>query len=236
MKYENLLFDLYGTLADIRTDETMPFVFRTTADTYKSFGASYTAEELKKSFYKSINDVILEHDESFEVDIKEVFGKLFSDKGVYIGEDKLNDVAYGFRKASTIYLSLYDGVFDGLKRLKQMGKKLFLLSNAQASFTLPELKTLGIYDIFDDIFISSDYGVKKPDYAFFEIPFKKFGLKKEKSVMIGNDGTADIWGAKNFGIDSLYVKTSISPDEPVPPADYCILKYDFEKVVKILSL
>ncbi len=236
MLYENVLFDLYGTLADIRTDETMPFVWRTTADLYKRYGAEYSVEELKKSFYRSINDMLSQKDETFEVDILKVFEELFVIKGVKASKETLFYTAYEFRKASTLFLSLYDGVKEGLDKLKKDGKRLFLLSNAQASFTAPELKTLGIYEVFDDIFISSDYGVKKPDYKFFEIPFKKHGLKKEKSIMVGNDGTADILGAKNFGIKCLYVKTEISPEEAVPSADYCILKYDFSKILKILSL
>ncbi len=236
MLYQNVFFDLYGTLADIRTDETMPFVWRMTADLYKRYGAEYSADELKKSFYKSINGMLSQKEDTFEVDILKVFEELFTVKGVKVDEETLPFIAYEFRKASTIFLSLYDGVKEGLQKLKKEGKRLYLLSNAQSSFTVPELKTLGIYEAFDDIFISSDFGVKKPDYKFFEIPFKKYGLKKENSIMVGNDGTTDILGAKNFGIDSLYVKTEISPDEGLPPSDYCILKYDFFKILKILSL
>lgn len=234
MIYENILFDLYGTLADIRTDETMPFLWRVLADKYKRSGAVYTPSELQKSFYKSINALIEGKDESFEVDIKKTFEALYADKNVEVSKEVILDTAKEFRKASTIFLNLYDGVYEGLETLKKAGKKIYLLSNAQKCFTFPELESLGIVEFFDDIFISSDYGVKKPSSEFFKVPFDKYGLKKEKSIMVGNDGVCDILGAQSFGIDSMYVKTEISPKEDLPNATYVFVKHDFANMVKIL--
>ena len=42
--------------------------------------------------------------------------------------------------------------------------------------------------------------------------FDRYGLKKEESIMIGNDYISDIGGAADFGIDSLYIHQSISPE------------------------
>lgn len=234
MLYENVLFDLYGTLADIRTDEGMPFLWRVISDTYRRFGAVYTPEELQKSFYKSINALIEGKDEYFEADIFSVFKSLYTDKGVEIADDLVLDTAKEFRKASTIFLNLYDGVYDGLVQLKKAGKKIFLLSNAQECFTLQELDTLNIRELFDDVFISSRYGVKKPSEKFYAVPFGKYSLDKSKTIMVGNDGVCDVLGAKNFGIDTMYVKTEISPDEETPNATYAFKKHNFSAMVQIL--
>ncbi len=236
MKYENVIFDLYGTLSDIRTDETMPFLWRVMADYYRRNSAAYSVEELQKSFYRSVNAQTSAHDKDYEIDILNTFKDLYTAKGVAVDDKLLKDTAKEFRKTSTLFLSLYDGVYEGLKLLKESGKRVFLLSNAQASFTMPELESLDIKKFFDGIFLSSDYGVKKPSEKFFAIPFEKFGLSKEKSIMVGNDGTADIMGAINFGIDSMYIKTEISPEESTPPATYVISNYDFSKMLKILML
>lgn len=236
MKYENIIFDLYGTLLDIRTDETLPFLWRVMADYYKQNSAPYTTEELQKSFYRSVNAQISARDTDFEIDILNTFEELYRTKGMLADDNLLKDTAKEFRKTSTLFLSLYDGVYEGLQKLKKAGKRLILLSNAQASFTMPELESLDIKRFFDGIFLSSDYGVKKPSEKFFAIPFEKLGLSKEKSIMVGNDGAVDIMGAINFGIDSMYVKTEISPGEPTPPATYVMSNYDFSKMLKILML
>ena len=57
--------------------------------------------------------------------------------------------------------------------------------------------------------------MKKPSSVFFNNLFEKFGLKKEESVMIGNDWISDIEAANRFGIDSVYLHTNISPQNTV---------------------
>ena len=69
-------------------------------------------------------------------------------------------------------MSLFPGVPEMLQRLKDAGKKVFLLSNAQALFTAPEIPLLGLTKYFDGILLSSDDRVKKPDPAFFEMLLK----------------------------------------------------------------
>ena len=236
MKYQYILFDLYGTLCDIMTDENMPFVWRVTADNYAKFGAVYTPEELKKSFYRTVNEQIEDKDSDFEPDLALTFKKLFSDKNVQVSDDVILQIGQEFRKSSTLFLNLYDGVIDGLKALKAEGKKLILMSNAQRIFTYPELEILNLVDLFDDIFISSDYGVKKPSLKFYDLPFKKYGINKENAIMVGNDGTCDILGAKTYGIDTMYVRTNTSPKEEYPPATYIFSSHNFKVMTKILMI
>ena len=77
-------------------------------------------------------------------------------------------------------------------------------------FTAPEMELLGLTGYFDDILFSSDYQVKKPSAYFYGALFEKHGLKKEESVMVGNDRFADAGGAEDFGIASIYLHTEQS--------------------------
>ena len=72
------------------------------------------------------------------------------------------------------------------------------------------MELLGLTGYFDDILFSSDYEVKKPSAYFYEALFKKHGLIKEESVMIGNDRFADAGGAEDYGIASIYLHTEQS--------------------------
>ena len=49
MKYTDLIFDLYGTLVDIHTEEDA-LVWEKTALYFGFYGAHYTGEELKSAF------------------------------------------------------------------------------------------------------------------------------------------------------------------------------------------
>ena len=94
-----------------------------------------------------------------------------------------------------------------LQELKRQGKKTWLLSNAQRVFTIPEMEAFGLPEYFDDIFISSDYGIRKPDPAFLMLLLEKHDLQKEDTVMIGNEFASDIRTADACGIDSVFINT-----------------------------
>ena len=108
-----------------------------------------------------------------------------------------------------------------LKRLKDAGKKVFLLSNAQALFTAPEISLLGLTPYFDGILLSSDAGVKKPDPAFYEMLLNRYHLDPKECLMTGNDDIADCHGAASAGIASRYVATRQSPNLSGPLPENC---------------
>ena len=220
MKYENVIFDLYGTLVDILTDESPLSFWQGVATLYLAKGAKYGAKELRDEYLRIIKNEFVGQGEFFEPDLYKVFKVLFSQKSVVATKHIITEVAVKFRQLSTIKLNVYDGVIEALKKLKESGVKIYLLSNAQALFTIYELKLLGLYKLFDDIFISSDWAVSKPSERFFELPIKKHHLDITKTLMVGNDPICDIQGAKKMGLDTVYFKTETSPQDIVPQANY----------------
>ena len=216
--YKNYIFDLYGTLIDIRTDEWQAALWKKLALLYGYHGAHYTYKELGKEYGRLIEKekkaVCRRHPDYTVIDIKidKIFRSPFTPKGVRPSRAQVLFIAEAFRCYSTKLLRLYDGVEDLLDTLKAKGKKIYLLSNAQVSFTIHELNMLGLLPYFDGVCISSEEEGSKPDSHYFEILFNRYGLKKSESVMIGNDYLADIGGAADFGIDSLYIHQAISPE------------------------
>lgn len=89
-----------------------------------------------------------------------------------------------------------------MEELKANGKKIYLLSNAQRSFTYHEMEKLDIVKYFDEIYISSDQGVKKSNPAFFNILIEKEGLYVKECQFLWNDQTCDILGAQGVGMDT----------------------------------
>ena len=53
MKYTDLIFDLYGTLVDIHTEEN-DTVWEKTALYFGFYGAAYTGRELKDAFRRAM--------------------------------------------------------------------------------------------------------------------------------------------------------------------------------------
>lgn len=230
--YRNYVFDFYGTLADIRTDEEKPYLWEKMSEIYSAMGASWQPEELKQMF-RTLECRERERigTEDAEPDLTKVFALLYTEKGVSCGPVQAKMTAVTFRALSREFLRVYDGVEALLGELKERGKKVYLLSNAQTDFTRPEIEMLGLASYFDAIFISSEQGCKKPSPAFFEKLLKTYKLKASESIMIGNDESADIVGAKQAGMDSLYIHTEISPKEyGKVEATYRVMDGDFRKI------
>lgn len=217
--YKNYIFDLYGTLVDIRTNEQKAYLWQKTAMLFRLQKADYTARELKERYRALVGEEKVRQKarmglpgKAVEIDLSTVWQTLYREKGSEPTAAQIEDTAVFFRALSLEQISLYPGAEELLKRLKEDGRRIWLLSNAQRIFTVPELHMLGLTKYFDGISLSSDVGAKKPSPTFYQALFDRFQLEKEESVMIGNDSDADIRGAYEFGIDSMYVETAQSPE------------------------
>lgn len=243
MKYQNYIFDLYGTLIDINTDEWSAQLWKKMAVLYGYYGAHYTYKELNAAYGALVDKekeaVWRRHPDYSVIDIKieKVFRTLFTQKGIKPKKSTVMEICEVFRCFSTKYIKLYDGVTELLDAIKRNGGKIYLLSNAQRTFTENELNMLGLTPYFDGICISSDEECSKPDAHYFQILFERYGLQKEASVMIGNDFRSDIGGAADFGIDSLYIHQSISPEiDGELRSTYTIMDGDVYKMIPLLEL
>nr|WP_294494954.1 HAD family hydrolase [uncultured Mediterraneibacter sp.] len=240
--YDTCIFDLYGTLVDIRTDETKKEMWEKLALFYAFYGAHYTPEQLHESYNRLTKCLAIgkggirqdAHEAFPEIRIEEVFRTLFHEKGVNADEPLVRHAGQFFRVLSIEHLRLYEGAEEMLAALKESGRKIYLLSNAQKIFTEYEMNVLKITPYFDGIFISSEYGCKKPDLRFFEKLLHTFNIDRNRAVMIGNDGVCDIEGAKKAHLDTLYVRTDISPKEELPAANHIIETMDMGRIKEIL--
>ena len=235
--YKNYIFDLYGTLVDIHTEEGEDELWKKLSFFYGFYGAVYEPEELQESYLALVASEknSYAHEAYPEIELEYVFQKLFEKKGVQADMELAVHAGQFFRILSMEYVELYDGVKEMLELLHKKGKRVYLLSNAQEIFTTYELRYLGLIPYFDDIFISSSCQCKKPDTKFYKMLLEKHQLKIEDCVMIGNDNTTDIAGAKELGMDSLYIHSNLSPElTGEPDSTYYMEEMDMKKLMEML--
>ena len=238
MKYTDLVFDLYGTLVDIHTEET-DLVWEKTAFYFGFYGARYSGPQLKAAFEAALRRREAKAGQSYEcfpdIPFEEVMAELFREKGVTENAEVLGiHAAQLFRISSLDYIGLYPHALEALAKLRKAGYRLWLLSNAQAIFTAYELRLLGLGDQLDGIYLSSNYQCRKPDLRFYQALISDRGLDVSKTLMIGNDRQTDIAGAKAAGMATLYMHTDLTPrDQPSADAKKAIgitdgREYEFE--------
>ena len=215
MQYTDLVFDLYGTLVDIHTEED-DRVWEKTAFYFGFYGAHYTGKALKAAFQSAMRQREARAGQSYEmfpdIPFEEVMAELFRAKGIEENADTLGvNAAQLFRISSLDYVRLYPHVLEALEKLRAAGYRLWLLSNAQRVFTAYELRLLGLGDQLDGIYISSDFQCRKPDLRFYQALIDERKLDVSKTLMIGNDRNTDIAGAKAAGMATLYMHTDLTP-------------------------
>ena len=220
MQYTDLVFDLYGTLVDIHTEEN-ELVWEKTAFYFGFYGARYTGPELKAAFEANLRRREAKAGQSYEcfpdIPFEDVMAELFREKGVRKNAKALGiHAAQLFRISSLDYIRLYPGALDSLAKLRKAGFRLWLLSNAQAIFTAYELRLLGLGDQLDGIYLSSDYQCRKPDLRFYQALIDDRNLDVTRTLMIGNDRQTDIAGAKAAGMATLYMHTDLTPADQAP--------------------
>ena len=92
MRYRELVFDLYGTLVDIHTEED-DHVWEHTAYFFGFYGAHYTGPELKTAFAAAMRSREAAAGQNYEcfpdIPCETVFAELFRDKGITERADEL---------------------------------------------------------------------------------------------------------------------------------------------------
>lgn len=217
-EYKNYIFDLYGTLAEIHTNERKPEFWQQFSEVINAYGKNYEPEQLHEAYletcHKQEEDMrqVLGFD-LVEIVIEDVFRELL--KPVRVSEDEILDICHKFRTLSTESLFVYRDTISVLTELRRRGRKLYLLSNAQYSFTWNEFKDTGLFECLDRIYISSLEGMKKPYPGFMQRLLDNEGIRIEESVMVGNDLYSDMGVAQAVGMDSIYLNSFAYDEEKV---------------------
>ena len=91
-----------------------------------------------------------------------------------------------------------------LKILKKKKIKLSILSNGTFTLLNQLIINNNLENIFDDIFSIEEVKVFKPDTRVYNIPLKKYNIKKNEVAFLSSN-TWDVSGAGNFGFNSVWV-------------------------------
>jgi putative hydrolase of the HAD superfamily len=222
MAIRGIMFDLYGTLIDIDTDEGMEELYRAVAHYFTYLGVYMRRWDLRDLYYEVMKKQRAISGELYaEINVVGIWKEIMHRKGIkHPDEDKIAlFLAQMYRGVSRKRIQLYNDVWKVLEQLKKRFP-IALVSDAQACFSIAEMKVMGIHDFFDFIVISGDYGYRKPDPRLFLTALDGLGLRPEETIYVGNDMFRDMFGAKQLGIKTIFFQSNqgeqsyknVSPD------------------------
>ena len=120
--YQNYIFDLYGTLVDIHTNEKKAYLWKKMSLFFGMKGAAYEPKELRMAYETKIKEqeaaLKMECRGSHvpEIDIADVFRQLFEDQAVSVTEKEIADLAKMFRAISIEELKRRKEGFSAVQR------------------------------------------------------------------------------------------------------------------------
>jgi len=164
-------------------------------------------------------------------------------KRALTGEQKPSDTPENFVLAMDLFnqfysenvcakSTLYPGVIEGLEMIKQSGIAIACVTNKPEKFTLPLLAHLGIKHYFQCIASGDTYSVMKPDPLPLLETAKKFDIKEEHCLMVG-DSINDIQAGKRAGFKTAAVSYGYAGEYTI---DELAADYQLDRVDQLLGL
>ncbi|NOZ22953.1 MAG: HAD family hydrolase [Planctomycetes bacterium] len=221
-----VLFDLGDTLFGYGAGTTTSMGYtgaKRTYDRVKELGAEapgYTAYYAKVTAIFAKMAVASSGPE--EINIREQIHGLFSDLGMELEPDHLNEAIRTWYGPFSDNLRLLDETPPVLAALREKGLRLGIVSNTIWPGWLIEedLKKAGIREFFDCVVVSSDIGIRKPAEAIFKSALERLSLPAEECVFVGDSIEVDVVGAQQVGMKSILVErreeAGPEPDARIP--------------------
>jgi putative hydrolase of the HAD superfamily len=213
MKIKGIIFDVNGTMINIHTDEHYSKIYRFISRFLTFHGISVHHGALKEEYFQLVREQRhSSREEHPEYDVQEVWREFLRRRtNVCLCPEKLEHMsgflAELFRGISRRRLELYPGVRETLDDLRS-SRRLAVLSDAQKTWALPELRTVGIDSCFEHFIISGEHGFRKPDRRLFEMTLSHMGLAPWEVLHVGNDMYRDVFGPKRLGIKTVFFSSN----------------------------
>ena len=186
-----IIFDAYGTLFDVNSAARK--CKDKIGDKWEGFPNYWRTTQLEYTWLRSLMN---RHKDFWQV-TEDSLDK--SMKAFKIDPSMKNELLDLYK-----ILSTFPEVKEVLQNLKKKDYKLAILSNGTPTL-LNELVTSNNLDnIFDDIFSIEEVGIYKPDSKVYNLPIKKYQIKKDEVAFLSAN-TWDVSGGGNYGYSSIWV-------------------------------
>ncbi|MBI9046347.1 MAG: HAD family hydrolase [Anaerolineaceae bacterium] len=225
---KSIIFDLGNTL--LYFDGEVPTIYKKAIQALAQYLINQGYPINSERFSQKLIDAIQSYYNKREIDLIEsttftVLEEVVREYGIdQISREHLRhalDEMYTVTEEK--WLLEHDSI-EVIEKLKKQGYQIGLISNAGDSNDVQRLidKTQ-LRKYFDLILISADFGLRKPHKDIFNHALNHWSINPEQAVMVGDKLQADIIGANNVGIRSVWIirralsEGNYDPDDKIHP-------------------
>lgn len=208
--FDAILFDLGSTLIYFDGDWLQVFNQANAELIAGLKAAGYQIDEIKfvEDFRNRINNYQSERQSEFIEYTTEYFLRsALADQGyTQVPDAVLQSALRAMYAVSQAHWHIEADTLPTLEYLRRAGYRLGMISNASDNEDVQTLvDNAGVRAYFDFILVSAAVGVRKPNPKIFQLALDHWGTPPASAVMVGDMLGADILGAKNAGIFSIWI-------------------------------
>lgn len=206
MKYKHIFFDLDHTIWDFETNSSL---------TLKAMYEEFELPAKGVGPFEEFHAVYREHNHKLwdryskgfikqdELRWKRMWHTLLDYK---IGDEKLaRAISVRYLEVLPSQRELFPYTKEILQYLLNKNYTLHIISNGFEEVQHNKLRNSGLTAYFKEVITSEGCNYVKPQKEIFEYAMNKAGAKLNESLMVGDNEDADILGAVNTGMDSVFV-------------------------------
>ena len=186
-----IIFDAYGTLFDVNSAAEK--CKSKIGDKWESFANYWRTTQLEYTWLRSLMN---RHKDFWQITEDSLDKSMKAFKIDYSMKNELLDLYK--------ILSTFPEATEVLKKLKEKNYKLAILSNGTPSLLNELVKSNNLDNIFNDIFSIEEVKVYKPDSKVYDIPIKKYQIKKNEVAYLSAN-TWDVSAGGNYGFNPVWV-------------------------------
>ena len=221
MSYKFLLFDLDHTLLDFDTAEDIALT-----QFLKEQGV--TEIQTYKDYYIPMNKGLWQDLERGKITKPELVNTRFSRLFAHFGIEKDGaELALLYQQYIAQQGQTYSGASELLDSLTAADYEIYGATNGITAIQTGRMAHSDISPYFNHIFISEKMGTQKPEALFYEKIAEQIpDFDLSQTLMIGDSLTADIAGANNAGLDSIWYNPKQLENESLFQPTYTAYSYD----------
>jgi len=210
---KHIFFDLDNTLWDFENNSK-----KTIFELIQEFKLSEKCRCLPAAFYKTyllVNEDLWALYRKNAITKEQLRSSRFTNTMLYFGHD---DQSLGLLLEENYILrspqqkGLVEGTIEILEYLSNK-YQLHIITNGFKEIQYIKIENCNLKKYFKNIFISEEIGCNKPNPGIFEFALNHLSALKSETIMIGDDWDADILGAQQFGMKSIYFSRKLNDIE-----------------------
>jgi len=214
MNVKHIFFDLDHTLWDFETNssQTFSFIFEKNGLGMDLLRFNEVYRPINQKYWKLYREDRVSKADLRYFRLRETFEAL----NEVVSDEMIHLLSEEYITYLTRHNALFANAIEVLSYLRER-YRMHIITNGFEEVQHRKLQSSNLLPFFEHVITSEKVGVKKPDPRIFRYAMEMSGAEPFESVMVGDSFEADILGARNVGMQTIFCEFNGEvATEPVP--------------------